>query len=138
MVRLEQLCRDDGAQKYQDAQFCFQSGQNDAFRFHRMTKSPTQEDERLNIDPVGAEEMIDELEMDVSWEVRGTYKVHFRADGREKELATNEEDDKPLCVAHAHFVGGGKGYCEVVRLIRKGNVTHPIKNEREIGWWRSC
>ena len=111
------------SKEYKDEQFVFSLGElcfpippNDEI-------TDPEEDERLNIDPVGAEEMIDELEMDVSREVRETYKdFTFERMVEEKELATNEEDDGLYVLRTRISWGSGKEgyYEELVRLIRKG------------------
>ena len=108
---------------FQDAQFVFSLGER-CFPIPPNDEiTDPEEDERLNIDPVSAEEMIDELEMDVSREVRETYKdFTFERMVEEKELATNEEDDGLYVLRTRISWGSGKEgyYEELVRLIRKG------------------
>ena len=94
------------SKEYQDAQFVFSLGER-CFPIPPNDEiTDPEEDERLNIDPVGAEEMIDELEMDVSREVRETYKdFTFERMVEEKELATNIEEDDGLYVLRTRFRG---------------------------------
>ena len=111
------------SKEYQDAQFVFSLGER-CFPIPPNDEiTDPEEDERLNIDPVSAEEMIDELEMDVSREVRETFKdFTFERMVEEKELETNEEDDGLYVLRTRISWGSGKEgyYEELVRLIRKG------------------
>jgi prepilin-type N-terminal cleavage/methylation domain-containing protein len=110
------------SKEYQDAQFVFSLGER-CFPIPPNDEiTDPEEDERLNIDPVTAEEMIDDLEMDVSREVRETYKDYtFERAVEEKELATGEEDDGLYVLrTRISWGSGGEGYHEeLVRLIRK-------------------
>ena len=111
------------SKEYQDAQFVFSLGER-CFPIPPNDEiTDPEEDERLNIDPVGAEEMIDELQMDVSREARETFKdFTFERRVEEKELETGEEDDGLYVLRTRIAWGSGKeGYHEeLVRLIRKG------------------
>ena len=111
------------SKEYQDAQFVFSLGERCYPIPPNDEVTDPEEDERLNIDPVGAEEMIDELQMDVSREARETFKdFTFERRVEEKELETNEEDDGLYVLRTRIAWGSGKeGYHEeLVRLIRKG------------------
>lgn len=111
------------SKEYQDAQFVFSLGERCYPIPPNDEITDPEEDERLNIDPVGAEEMIDDLQMEVSREMRETYKdFTFERTVEEKELETNEEDDGLYVLRTRIAWGSGKeGYCEeLVRLIRKG------------------
>ncbi|MBP7636915.1 MAG: prepilin-type N-terminal cleavage/methylation domain-containing protein [Kiritimatiellae bacterium] len=111
------------SKEYQDAQFVFSLGER-CFPIPPNDEiTDPEEDERLNIDPVGAEEMIDELQMEVSREKRATFKdFTFERRVEEKELETGEEDDGLYVLRTRIAWGSGKeGYHEeLVRLIRKG------------------
>jgi len=111
------------SKEYQDAQFVFSLGERCYPIPPNDEITDPEEDERLNIDPVGAEEMIDELEMDVSREVRETFRdFTFERMVEEKELETNEKDDGLYVLRTRISWGSGKAgyYEELVRLIRKG------------------
>ena len=111
------------SKEYQDAQFVFSLGER-CFPIPPNDEiTDPEEYERLNIDPVGAEEMIDELQMEVSREKRATFKdFTFERRVEEKELETGEEDDGLYVLRTRIAWGSGKeGYHEeLVRLIRKG------------------
>ncbi|MDD4443293.1 MAG: prepilin-type N-terminal cleavage/methylation domain-containing protein, partial [Kiritimatiellae bacterium] len=62
------------SKEYQDAQFVFSLGERCYPIPPNDEVTDPEEDERLNIDPVRAEEMIDDLQMEVSREMRETYK----------------------------------------------------------------
>ncbi|HPO38110.1 MAG TPA: prepilin-type N-terminal cleavage/methylation domain-containing protein [Kiritimatiellia bacterium] len=111
------------SKEYQDAQFVFSLGERCYPIPPNDEITDPEEDERLNIDPVGAEEMIDDLQMEVSREMRETYKdFTFERTVEEKELETNEEDDGLYVLRTRISWGSGKEgyYEELVRLIRKG------------------
>ena len=111
------------SKEYQDAQFVFSLGERCYPIPPNDEVTDPEEDERLNIDPVRAEEMIDDLQMEVSREMRETYKdFTFERAVEEKELETNEEDDGLYVLRTRITWGSGKeGYHEeLVRLIRKG------------------
>jgi len=111
------------SKEYQDAQFVFSLGERCYPIPPNDEITDPEEDERLNIDPVGAEEMIDDLQMEVSREMRETYKdFTFERTVEEKELETNEEDDGLYVLRTRITWGSGKEgyYEELVRLIRKG------------------
>ncbi len=110
------------SKEYQDAQFVFSLGER-CFPIPPSDDiTDPEEDEQLNIDPVSAEDMIDELEMDLPREVRKIYKDYtFERRVDEKELATGEEDDGLYLLRTRISWGSGKeGYSEeLVRLLRK-------------------
>ena len=111
------------SKEYQDAQFVFSLGERCYPIPPNDEVTDPEEDERLNIDPVRAEEMIDDLQMEVSREMRETYKdFTFERAVEEKELETNEEDDGLYVLRTRITWGSGKEgyYEELVRLIRKG------------------
>ncbi len=111
------------SKEYQDAQFVFSLGERCYPIPPNDELTDPEEDERLNIDPVRAEEMIDDLQMEVSREMRETYKdFTFERAVEEKELETNEEDDGLYVLRTRITWGSGKEgyYEELVRLIRKG------------------
>jgi prepilin-type N-terminal cleavage/methylation domain-containing protein len=111
------------SKEYQDAQFVFSLGERCYPIPPNDEVTDPEEDERLNIDPVRAEEMIDDLHMEVSREMRETYKdFTFERAVEEKELETNEEDDGLYVLRTRITWGSGKEgyYEELVRLIRKG------------------
>ena len=89
------------SKEYQDAQFVFSVGERCYPIPPNDEITDPEEDERLNIDAVRAEEMIDDLQM---------------------ELETNEEDDGLYVLRTRITWGSGKEgyYEELVRLIRKG------------------
>lgn len=111
------------SKEYQDAQFVFSLGER-CFPIPRNEEiSEPEEDERLNIDPVRADEMIDDLQMEVPRETRETYRDYtFERSVEEKELDTGEDDDGLYVLRTRISWGSGKdGYNEeLVRLIRKG------------------
>ena len=111
------------SKEYQDAQFVFSLGERCYPIPPNDEVTDPEEDERLNIDPVRAEEMIDDLQMEVSREMRETYKdFTFERAVEEKELETNEEDDGLYVLRTRITWGSGKEgyYEELVRRISKG------------------
>ena len=110
------------SKEYQDAQFVFSLGE----RCYPIPPSDEitepEEDERLNIEPVTAQEMIADLEMDVSREALEVYKdFTFERLVEEKELETSEDDDGLYVLrTRVSWGNGGEGYYEeLVRLVRK-------------------
>lgn len=110
------------SKEYQDAQFVFSLGERCFPLPSNEEITDPEEDERLNIDPVSAEEMIDELEIDLPRETRALYKDYtFERMVDEKELDTDEVDDGLYLLRTRISWGSGKeGYSEeLVRLLRK-------------------
>lgn len=110
------------SKEYQDAQYVFSLGE----RCYPIPPSDEitepEEDERLNIEPVTAQEMIADLEMDVSREALEVYKdFTFERAVEEKELETGEDDDGLYVLrTRVAWGNGGEGYYEeLVRLVRK-------------------
>ena len=110
------------SKEYQDAQFVFSLGER-CFPIPPNDEiTDPEKDERLNIDPVTADEMIDALEMDLPRNVRETYRGYtFERLVEEKELDASDIDDGLYVLRTRISWGGGKdGYHEeLVRLIRK-------------------
>ena len=110
------------SKEYQDAQFVFSLGERCFPIPPNDDISDPEEDERLNIDVVTADDMIDELELDLSRETRKLYRDYtFERSVDEKVLDSNEEDDGLYLLRTRVAWGSGKeGYHEeLVRLIRK-------------------
>lgn len=111
------------SKEYQDAQFVFSLGDR-CYPIPPSTDiSDPEEDERLNIESVSAEKMMDDLDMDVSREQRDTFKDYvFERSVEEKELETGEEDDDLYVMrSRVSWGSGEEGYYEeLVRLVRKG------------------
>jgi prepilin-type N-terminal cleavage/methylation domain-containing protein len=110
------------SKEYQDAQFVFSLGERCYPVPPSDEISDPEEDERLNIDPVTAEEMVKELEMDFSREVLEVYENYtFERTVEEKEVETGENDDGLYVLRTRISWGSGReGYSEeLVRLIRK-------------------
>jgi len=110
------------SKEYQDAQFVFSLGERCYPVPPSDEISEPEEDERLNIDPVTAEEMINDLEMEVSREALEVYGDYtFERAVEEKELETGEDDDGLFVLRTRVSWGSGReGYSEeLVRLIRK-------------------
>jgi prepilin-type N-terminal cleavage/methylation domain-containing protein len=110
------------AKEYQDAQFVFSLGERCYPVPPNDEISDPEEDERLNVDPVSADKMIDDLEVDLSREARATYRGYtFERLVDEKELETGEKDDGLYVLRTRITWGDGKGDTteELVRLIRK-------------------
>ena len=110
------------SKEYQDAQFVFSLGERCYPVPPSDEISDPEEDERLNIDPVTAEEMLNDLEMDVSREALEVYGAFtFERAVEKKELETGEDDDGLYVLRTRVSWGSGReGYFEeLVRLIRK-------------------
>ncbi len=110
------------SKEYQDAQFVFSLGE----RCYPVPPSDEitdpEEDERLNVEPVTAEEMINDLEMNVSNEVLKLYEgFTFTRMVEEKELDASDDDDGLYVLrTRVSWGNGGEGYYEeLVRLVRK-------------------
>jgi prepilin-type N-terminal cleavage/methylation domain-containing protein len=110
------------SKEFQDAQFVFSLGERCYPIPPNDEISDPEEDERLNIDPVGADELIDDLEIELPREAREVYRAFtFARSVDEKELATGEEDDGLYVLRTRITWGSGKEGSteELVRLIRK-------------------
>jgi len=110
------------AKEYQDAQFIFSLGERCYPIPPNDEISDPEKDERLNIDPVSADKMIDDLEIDLPREARETYRSYmFERLVDEKDLATGENDDGLYVLRTKITWGDGKdgNAEELVRLIRK-------------------
>lgn len=110
------------SKEYQDAQFVFSLGERCYPVPPSDEISDPEEDERLNIEPVTAEEMISDLEMELSREALEVYGNYtFERAVEEKELETGENDDGLYVLRTRVSWGSGReGYSEeLVRLIRK-------------------
>lgn len=110
------------SKEFQDAQYVFSLGER-CYPIPPVEEITEPEvDERLNIDPVTAEEMMNDLEMDVSRETLANYEgFTFERSVDEKELETGEEDDNLYLLRTRVSWGSGKEgyYEELVRIIRK-------------------
>ena len=110
------------SKEYQDSQFVFSLGER-CYPIPPSDKiTDPEKDERLNVDPVTAEEMIDELEMEVSREDLEVFgKYTFERTVEEKELDVGENDDGLYVLRTRISWGGGRegDNEELVRLIRK-------------------
>lgn len=109
------------SKQFQDAQFVFSLGE----RLYPVPPADDitdpEEDERLNIDEVTAEEMIDDLELEVSNKIRRQYaNYRFSRSVDEKELDATDFDDG-LYLLRTVIVWGDSDEEreELVRLIRK-------------------
>jgi prepilin-type N-terminal cleavage/methylation domain-containing protein len=110
------------SKEFQDAQFVFNLGERCYPVPPNDEISDPEKDERLNVDPVSADEMIDDLEIDLPREARGVYHLFtFERSVDEKELETGEEDDGLYVLRTRISWGVGKNGNseELVRLIRK-------------------
>lgn len=110
------------SKEFQDAQYVFSLGER-CYPIPPVEEiTEPEDDERLNIDPVTAEEMMNDLEMDVSRETLANYEgFTFERSVDEKELETGEEDDNLYLLRTRVSWGSGKEgyYEELVRIIRK-------------------
>ncbi|MBP5321542.1 MAG: prepilin-type N-terminal cleavage/methylation domain-containing protein [Kiritimatiellae bacterium] len=110
------------SKEFQDAQYVFSLGER-CYPIPPVEEiTEPEEDERLNIDPVTAEEMMNDLEMEVSRETLENYEgFTFERSVDEKELETGEEDDNLYLLRTRVSWGSGKEgyYEELVRIIRK-------------------
>ena len=110
------------AKEFQDAQFVFSLGERCYPIPPNDEISDPEKDERLNVDPVSADDMINDLEIDLPREMRETYRGYtFERAVDEKELATGEVDDG-LYVLRTRITWGRSrdgNTEELVRLIRK-------------------
>ncbi len=109
------------SKQFQDAQFVFSLGD----RLYPVPPADEitepEEDERLNIEEVSAEEMIDELELEMPNKTRRLYaNYRFSRSVDEKELDATDFDDG-LYVLRTVIVWGDseEEREELVRLIRK-------------------
>ena len=110
------------SKEFQDAQYVFSLGERCYPTPPVEEITEPEDDERLNIDPVTAEEMMNDLEMDVSRETLANYEgFTFERSVDEKELETGEEDDNLYLLRTRVSWGSGKEgyYEELVRIIRK-------------------
>lgn len=109
------------SKQYQDAQFVFSLGERRYPIPEQDQITEPEEDERLNIDPVTADDMIDDLELDISDKVRDLYRGYtFERHVDEKELDEDEEDDG-IYLLRTRITwgkGGDDEQEELVRLIR--------------------
>ncbi|MBP5511745.1 MAG: prepilin-type N-terminal cleavage/methylation domain-containing protein [Kiritimatiellae bacterium] len=109
------------SKQYQDAQFVFSLGERRYPIPEQENITEPEEDERLNIDPVTADDMIDDLELDISDKIRNLYRGYtFERHVDEKELDTDEEDDGLYLLRTRITWGKGSDeeQEELVRLIR--------------------
>ena len=110
------------SKQFQDAQFVFSLGER-CFPIPPNDEiTDPEEDERLNIDTISADEMIDELEIDLPREQREVFRTFtFERAVDEKELDASDEDDG-LYVLRTRIAWGNRkenNSEELVRLIRK-------------------
>lgn len=110
------------AKEFQDAQFVFSLGER-CFPIPPNDEiTDPEEDERLNIAAISAEEMLYELEIDLPRETRKLYQDYsFERWVEEKDLGVGEQDDG-LYMLHTRIAwGDGSAGCseELRRLIRK-------------------
>jgi prepilin-type N-terminal cleavage/methylation domain-containing protein len=110
------------SKEYQDAQFVFSLGERGFPIPPNDEITDPEKDERLNIDPVSADELIDDLEIDLPREARAAFRGYtFEREVEEKDLDTNEVDDGLYVMRTRIKWGHGKdgNTEELVRLIRK-------------------
>jgi prepilin-type N-terminal cleavage/methylation domain-containing protein len=110
------------AKEFQDTQFVFSLGERCYPIPPNDEISDPEKDERLNIDSVSADDMINDLEIDLSREARQTFSLYtFERAVDEKELATGEVDDGLYILRTRITRGKGRNSDteELVRLIRK-------------------
>lgn len=111
------------SKEFQDAQYVFSLGERCYPIPPTEEIDDPEEDERLNIDPVTAEEMINDLEMTVDRETLKAYEgfTFTRTVDEREELDTEVKDDHLFVLrTRVSWGDGGEGYYEeLIRLIRK-------------------
>ena len=110
------------SKEYQDAQFVFSLGERCYPIPPNDEITDPEKDERLNIDPVTADDMINDLEIDLSREAREAYSGYtFERMVEEKDLDASDIDDGLYVLRTRISWGSGKdgNHEELVRLIRK-------------------
>jgi len=110
------------SKEYQDAQFVFSLGERCYPIPPADEITDPEEDDRLNIEAVSAEEMIGDLQMEVSREALKAYEGYtFERAVDEKEQETGVEDDGLYVLrTRVSWGSGQEGYYEeLVRLVRK-------------------
>lgn len=111
------------SKEFQDAQYVFSLGER-CYPIPPVEEiDDPEEDERLNVDPVTADEMFQTLEMNVDRETQENYEgfTFERSVDEKDEKETEEKDDKLFVLRTKVSWGSGKeGYNEeLIRLIRK-------------------
>lgn len=109
------------SKQFQDAQFVFSLGERCYPIPPSDDISDPENDERLNIEPVTADDMIDDLELDISNDTRKLYRDYtFERSVDEKDLDATDTDDGLYVLRTRITWGRGENEQEeLIRLIRK-------------------